>query len=98
MHKFSATSPKSLILTVLRSVGLLNVLKSTFAVAWGTRLRVTRLVRPALAPLRYENLCIMRAREVVRVRSPQILPFYSCGDLGSNERIIYRVENNHVCQ
>ncbi len=35
---------------------------STSAGAWGTRLRVARLVIAALAPLRYENLCIKRAR------------------------------------
>ena len=35
---------------------LLNVPYSTFAGAWGTRLRVTRLVRPALAPLRDEKV------------------------------------------
>ena len=43
------------------AIGLLNVLKSTFAAAWGTRLRVTRLIRPALSPLRDENLCIIPA-------------------------------------
>ncbi len=38
------------------SVALLNVPYSTFAGAWGTRLRVTRLVRPALSPLRDERV------------------------------------------
>ena len=33
--------------------------------AWSTRLRVARLVIAALAPLRYENLCIMRAKGLV---------------------------------
>ncbi len=37
-------------------VGLLNVPYSTFAGAWGTRLRVTRLARPALPPLRNEQV------------------------------------------
>ena len=45
MHKFSTAAAKSSALPALRSIGLLNVLKSTFAGAWGTRLRVTRLVR-----------------------------------------------------
>ena len=35
MHKFSTAAPKSLVLTALRSVGLLNVLKSTFVGASG---------------------------------------------------------------
>ncbi len=56
MYKFSTAAPKSLVLTALRSVGLLNVLKSTFAGA-----SVARLVRPPLSPLRDENLYIIRA-------------------------------------
>ena len=52
MHKFSTAAAKPSALPAFRSVGLLNVLKSTFAGAWGTRLRVTRLVRPVLSPLR----------------------------------------------
>ena len=52
MHKFSTASPKSLVLTVLRSVGLYSTL------AWAS---VARLVRPALSALRDENLCIIRA-------------------------------------
>ena len=36
--------------------------------AWGTRLRVARLVIATLSPLRYENLCIMRASYVFRVK------------------------------
>ena len=57
MHKFSTASPKSLVLTVLHSVGLLSVPYSTLAGA-----SVARLVRPALSALRDENLCIIRAR------------------------------------
>ena len=40
------------LLTVLRSVTLLTVPYRSLAVAWGTHLRVTRLVSPALASLR----------------------------------------------
>jgi len=58
MHKFSTAVAKSSVLPALRSVGLLNVLDSTFA---GTS--VARLVRPALSPLRDKNLCIIRAQE-----------------------------------
>jgi len=61
MHKFSTASLKSLVLIVLRSVGLLSVPESTLARTWGTRKRVTRLVRPALSALRDENLRILRA-------------------------------------
>ncbi len=57
MHKFSTASPKSLVLAVLRSVSLLSVPYSTLAEA-----SVARLVRPALAALRDENLCIPRVR------------------------------------
>ncbi len=66
MHKFSTAAPKSPVLPALHSVGLLNVLKSTFAGAF-----VARLVRPVLSPLRDENLCIIRAlapRRTARVR------------------------------
>ncbi len=56
MHKFSTASRKSLVLTVLRSVGLLSVPYSTLAGA-----SVARLVRPVLSALRDENLCIIRA-------------------------------------
>ena len=58
MHKFSTAVAKSSVLPALRSVGLLNVLYSTFA---GTS--VARLVRPALSPLPDKNLCINRAQE-----------------------------------
>lgn len=54
MHQFSPVSPKSLGLTLLPSVGLLSVPKSTLA-----GVSVGRLVRPAL---RDENQCIIRAR------------------------------------
>ncbi len=57
MHKFSTASPKSLVLTVLRLVGLLSVPYSTLA---GTS--VARLVRPALSALRDENLYIIQAK------------------------------------
>ena len=40
---------------------------STLAGAWGTRKRVTRLVSPALAALRDENLCIIRVERGVKV-------------------------------
>ncbi len=73
MHKFSTAATKSSALPVLRdpqagTPRLLNVPDSTFAGAWGTRLRVTRLVRPALSSLRDKNLCITRAtrRDVKR--------------------------------
>jgi len=59
MHKFSTAVPKSSALTVLHSVGLLNVLQRV-------RLRgpiIARLVRSALSSLRDENLCIIRARK-----------------------------------
>ena len=57
MHKFSTTPTKSSALPALHSVGLLNVLKSTFA-----GVSVARLARSALSSLRDENLCIIRAR------------------------------------
>ncbi len=62
MHKFSTAVPKSSALTVLHSVGLLNVLQ-------GVRLRGPTIARgathsgPALSSLRDENLCIVRARK-----------------------------------
>jgi len=56
MHKFSAASQQSSVLTVLRSVGLLSVPYSTLAGAWGTRKRVVRLIMPALPPLRDEKV------------------------------------------
>ncbi len=59
MHKFSTAATKSSALSVLRSVGLLNVPYSTFAGA-----SVARLVRLALSSLRDKNLCINRAREM----------------------------------
>ena len=65
MHQFSPASPKSLVLTVLRSFGLLSAPSRSLAGTWGTRKRVTRLVRPALAALRDENLCIIRASNLV---------------------------------
>jgi hypothetical protein len=61
MHKFSTAATKSSALPALHSIGLLNVLKSTFAGA-----SVVRLVRPALSALRDENLCIIRARVNIR--------------------------------
>ncbi len=61
MYKFFTAASKLSALTAFHLVGLLNVLKSTFAGAWGTRLRVTRLVRPALPPLRDEQVREMRA-------------------------------------
>ena len=51
IHKFSTAGVKSSALPALRSVGLLNVLYSTFAGAF-----VARLVRPALSLLRDKNL------------------------------------------
>jgi len=60
MHKFSTASPKLLVLTVLRSVGLLSVPESTLA--WTS---VARLVRPALSVLRDENLYILRAGQII---------------------------------
>ncbi len=56
MHKFSAASPLSSVLTVLRSFGLPSVPYSTLVGA-----SVARLARPALSSLRDENLCIIRA-------------------------------------
>ncbi len=56
MHKLSTAATKSSALPALHSVGLLNVLKSTFAGA-----SVACLVRSALSSLRDENLCIIRA-------------------------------------
>lgn len=51
MHQLSPASPKSLGLTLLPSVGLLSVPKSTLAgVSVGRR-----LVRPALASLRSDE-------------------------------------------
>jgi len=60
MHKFSTASTKALVLTVLRSVGLLSVPYSTLAGA-----SVARLVRPALSPLRDENLCIISGLAII---------------------------------
>ena len=57
IHRFSTAATKSTGLAVLRSVGLLNVLQRV-------RLRwppVARLVRPALSPLRDENLRMIPA-------------------------------------
>ena len=79
MHKFSTAATKSsgvLCAPTARPasgyplVGLLNVLKSTFAGA-----SVARLVRSALSSLRYKNLCIIRARFLV-------LPFTLFAGLG----------------
>ncbi len=71
MHKFSTAATKSS--GVLHRpccatrkrvpLGLLNVLKSTFAGPRGTRLRVTRLVRSVLSLLRDKNLCIIWASQ-----------------------------------
>jgi len=60
MHQFSSASPKSLALTVLRSVGLLTAPDSSFVGG-----SVARLVRTAVAPLRDENLRIIRASEIL---------------------------------
>jgi len=59
MHKFSTAAKKSSALTAFHSVGLLNVLKSTFAGASVVR-GATHSGR-ALSSLRNENLCIIRA-------------------------------------
>ena len=56
MHKFSTASPKSLVLTALRSVGPYSTLAGAL---------VARLVRPALSALRDENLCKIRATVVL---------------------------------
>ena len=62
MHKFSTAATESSALPVLRSVSLLSVPYSTLAGASDPHKRVPpRLVRPALSPLRDENLCIIRA-------------------------------------
>ena len=61
MHKFSTAATKSSALTALLSVGLLNVLKSTFAGADPWRVPLARLVSSALSSLRDKNLCIIRA-------------------------------------
>ncbi len=65
MHKVFTAATKSsdvlYALTAFHSVGLLNVLKSTFAGA-----SVARLVRSALSSLRDKNLCIIRARQLPR--------------------------------
>jgi len=64
MHEFSTASPPSSVLTGLHDpqgrvpLGLLGVPTSTLAGTWGTRKRVTRQVKPALAALRDKNLCI----------------------------------------
>jgi hypothetical protein len=57
IHRFSTTAVKPSVLTAFHSVGLLNVLQRV-RLRWprGTRLRVLRLVRPALSLLRDENL------------------------------------------
>ena len=57
MYKFFTAATKSSALTAFHSVGLLNVLKSTFA-----GVSVVRLARSALSSLRDKNLCINRAR------------------------------------
>ena len=61
IHKFSIPASKTSALPVLRdpqagAPGLLNVPFSTFAVADPQTGALTRLVRPALSPLRDENL------------------------------------------
>ncbi len=62
MHKFSAAVSQSSALTVLCFLALLDVLHEYVCGALGVPAwRVARLVIAALAPLRYENLCIMRA-------------------------------------
>ncbi len=59
MHKFSTASPKSLGLTVLR---LRRPPQRTLQYAFGGLGRAWRnALRPALSPLRDENLCIIRA-------------------------------------
>jgi len=70
MHKFSTAAAKSSgVLHRQRCatrkrvpLGLLNVLKSTFAGADPQAGAPERLVRPALSPLHDENLCIIRAK------------------------------------
>jgi len=87
MHKFSAASQQSSVLTVLRSVGLLSVPYSTLAGAWGTRKRVPRLVRPALSALRHENLCIIRANWKIKLTGVgfMVLLVGGCSDLAPLE-------------
>ena len=65
MHQLSPASPKLLGLTLLPSVGLLSVPKSTLAgVSVGalSGRRLLHSVRMKAAALRDENLCIIRAR------------------------------------
>ena len=59
IHKFSTAASKASALPVLRSVGLLNVPFSTFAVAdpqAGAPRAGRNALRPPLSPLRHENL------------------------------------------
>jgi hypothetical protein len=67
MHKFSTASPKSLVLTVLHSVGLLSVPYSTLAGASDPQAGAPAPCQAgAFAALRDENLCIIRARVIIR--------------------------------
>ena len=90
MHKFSTAATKSSALTALHSVGLLNVLKSTFA---GTS--VARLVRSALSSLRDKNLCINRAGYITLV--VLLLGSLTLGQDFSPEEIVSRITANLMC-
>ncbi len=68
MNKFSTAATKSSALAAFHSVGLLNVLKSTFAGA-----SVVSLVRSAPSSLRDENLCIIRAKKEDRLMKRAML-------------------------
>ena len=65
MHKFSAASPQSSVLTVLRSVGPLGVLHEYACGALPSRAlsgwRLLHFAQMKAAALRDENLCIILA-------------------------------------
>ncbi len=64
MHQFSTAAPQSSVLTALRDPhsGTPGLLKRTLKCACGGLLSLAECtIRPALLPLRHENLCIIRA-------------------------------------
>jgi len=89
MHKFSTAATKSSALPALHSVGLLNVLKSTFAGA-----SVARLVRSALSSLRDKNLCIIRACPILMLLLLGSLTF---GQDSSRDETVSRITANLMC-
>jgi hypothetical protein len=68
MHEFSIAVPPAFVLTELRdpqagATGLFKVLDSPLEETEGGRGLRPQIIRPALSPLRHENLCIIPARK-----------------------------------